>query len=88
MLASTSESPPPCKALAASQSPRTVTLAVEKEERERVSAVLPTQPEAIERGREILKNLGGGELIIKSRDGQIRDKVTVGPGKDSGNSGG
>lgn len=62
--------------------------AVEKEERQRVSAVLPTQAEAIQRGHEILENLGGGELIIKSRDGQIRDKVTVAPGNDSGSSSG
>ncbi len=61
--------------------------AVEKEEHERVSAVGSTQAEAIERGHEILRNLGGGELIIKGRDGQIRDKVTVAPGNDSGSSG-
>ncbi|MGI8683452.1 MAG: DUF2188 domain-containing protein [Mycobacteriales bacterium] len=61
--------------------------AVEKEEHERVSAVGSTQAEAIERGHEILRNLGGGELIIKGRDGQIRDKVTVAPGKNSGSSG-
>lgn len=61
--------------------------AVEKEEHERVSAVRSTQAEAIERGHEILRNLGGGELIVKGRDGQIRDKVTVAPGNDSGSSG-
>jgi hypothetical protein len=54
--------------------------AVERENRERVSDVLGTQQEAIERGREIVRNLGGGELLVKGRDGQIRDKVTVAPG--------
>jgi hypothetical protein len=39
--------------------------------------VLRTQEEAIDRGHEIVRNLGGGELIVKARDGQIRQKVTV-----------
>jgi hypothetical protein len=56
--------------------------AVEKEERQRVSDVLDTQAEAIRRGHEIVRNLGGGELIVKGRDGQIRDKITVAPGND------
>jgi hypothetical protein len=29
------------------------------------------------RAREIIGNLGGGELIVKGRDGQIRLKDTV-----------
>jgi hypothetical protein len=56
--------------------------AVEKENRERVSDVLQTQEEAIARGHQIVSNLGGGELLVKGRDGQIRDKVTVAPGHD------
>lgn len=56
--------------------------AVERENRERVSDVLPTQAEAIARGHVIVRNLGGGELITKGRDGKIRDKVTVAPGHD------
>jgi hypothetical protein len=54
--------------------------AVEKEDRERVSDVLATQEEAIDRGHVIIRNLGGGELIVKGRDGKIREKVTVAGG--------
>ena len=54
--------------------------AVERENRERVSDVLRTQDEAIERGHVIVRNLGGGELIVKGRDGTIREKVTVAGG--------
>ena len=54
--------------------------AVEKENRERVSDVLPTQEQAMKRGREIIRNLGGGELIVKGRDGKIRLKDTVAAG--------
>ena len=36
--------------------------------------------EAMTRAREILRNLGGGELIVKGRDGQIRLKDTVAGG--------
>ena len=42
----------------------------------------PTQAEAIERGREIVHNLGGGELIVHRPDGRIRDSDTVPPGHD------
>jgi hypothetical protein len=59
--------------------------AVERENRERVSDILPTQAEAIERGHEIVRNAGGGELIVKGRDGQIRDKTTVAPVHDDPN---
>jgi hypothetical protein len=51
--------------------------AVEKEDRERVSDLLGTQAEAMTRAREIIRNLGGGELIVKGRDGEIRLKDTV-----------
>jgi hypothetical protein len=54
--------------------------AVEKEDRERVSDVLATQEEAMDRARVILRNLGGGELVVKGRDGQIRLKDTVAGG--------
>lgn len=56
--------------------------AVERENRKRVSDVLGTQEEAIKRGHEIVRNLGGGELLVKGRDGKIRDKVMVAPGHD------
>ena len=51
--------------------------AVEKEDRQRVSDILRTQEEAVQRARGIIRNLGGGELIVKGRDGRIRMKDTV-----------
>jgi len=54
--------------------------AVVREGRERVSDLVPTQEEAIQRGHEIVRNLGGGELVIKGVDGKIREKVTVAGG--------
>lgn len=46
------------------------------------SAVTRTQAEAIDRGRTIVENAGGGELRIHGRDGQIRDSDTIAPGND------
>ena len=57
--------------------------AVVKEEHERVSDLLATQDEAMQRARTIIHNAGGGELIVKGRDGRIRLKDTVAPGHDS-----
>ena len=54
--------------------------AVEREDRQRVSDVLDTQEEAMTRAREILRNLGGGELVVKARNGEIRLKDTVAGG--------
>ena len=54
--------------------------AVVKAEHERASAVFPTQEEAIDRAREIIRNAGGGELVVRGRDGKIRLKDTVAPG--------
>jgi hypothetical protein len=48
----------------------------------RASAHLDTQQQAIDRGREILGNDGGGELRIHRPDGRIRDNDTVPPGHD------
>lgn len=56
--------------------------AVNKPGAERASAVTDTQKEAQDRGREILKNQGGGELATKNRQGQIRQQDTVAPGND------
>ena len=56
--------------------------AVAKEDRERVSAKFDTQAEAIERGREIVRNAGGGELTVLAENGQIREKDTVAPRHD------
>lgn len=49
---------------------------------QRASTHHDTQADAINRGREIVRNLGGGELRIHGRDGQIRDSDTVFPGND------
>lgn len=49
---------------------------------QRSSAHLDTQQQAIDRAREIVHNAGGGEVLIHGRDGQIRDKDTIGPGND------
>ena len=48
----------------------------------RASAVEPTQSAAIDRAREILKNDGGGELVIHRPDHRIRDSDTVPPAND------
>lgn len=41
-----------------------------------------TQAEAEARAKEIVSNLGGGEVVIHGRDSKIRDKDTVAPGND------
>ncbi|MGI9084880.1 MAG: DUF2188 domain-containing protein [Aeromicrobium sp.] len=48
----------------------------------RASSHHDTQADAIDRGREIVDNAGGGELRIHGRDGQIRDSDTIPPGND------
>jgi hypothetical protein len=55
---------------------------VVKPHHERASAITDTQREARDRGREIVANLGGGELTTKSRHGKFRDSDTVPHGKD------
>lgn len=49
---------------------------------DRASAHFNTQSEAIDRARQIVGNLGGGEVTIHGRDGKIRDSDTVSPGND------
>jgi hypothetical protein len=49
---------------------------VVKEDHERASAHTRTQAEAIDRAREIVDNLGGGEVRIARRDGSFRDSDT------------
>lgn len=56
--------------------------AVRPENSDRPSAIVDTQQQAIARGREILTNNRGGELVIHGRDGRIRDSDTVKPGND------
>jgi hypothetical protein len=48
----------------------------------RASAVTDTQRQAEDRGRKILRNLGGGELTTKGRDGKIRASDSVPHGHD------
>ena len=48
----------------------------------RASAITDTQQQAIDRARDIVRNLGGGEVTIHGRDGRIRDSDTIPPGND------
>jgi hypothetical protein len=63
-------------------SPRDDGWAVTKPGSERASAVLPTQAEAISRGKKILANDGGGELRVRGKNGQVREQNTVPKGND------
>lgn len=45
---------------------------------ERSSGHFDTQREAYERARQIVTNLGGGEVVIHDRHGRIRDPNTIG----------
>lgn len=56
--------------------------AVKKAHADRASAVTDTQREAEQRAKEIVRNLGGGEVRIQGRDGKWRDSDTVAPAKD------
>ena len=56
--------------------------AVKKTGSNRVSSYDTTQAEAIKRGREIVHNAGGGELVIHRLNGRIRDSDTIAPGND------
>lgn len=46
------------------------------------SDVLPKQSDAEARAKEIVSNLGGGEVRIQDRHGRWRDSDTVAPGND------
>ena len=48
----------------------------------RASSHHHTQADAERRAKEIVGNLGGGEVRIHGRDGRIRDSDTVAPGRD------
>lgn len=56
--------------------------AVKKPGAERASNVYGTQKQAESRAKEIVGNLGGGEVRIQGRNGQWRDSDTVAPGND------
>jgi hypothetical protein len=46
---------------------------------QRASSVHRTQKEAIAAARKNLKSEGGGELLVKGRDGKIKSKGTISP---------
>lgn len=48
----------------------------------KASAHTRTQAEAERRAKEIVGNLGGGEVVVHRTDGKIRDSDTVPPGND------
>ena len=56
--------------------------AVKKAHAKRASEVTRTQAEAEVRAKEIVSNLGGGEVRIQGRDAKFRDSDTVPPGND------
>jgi uncharacterized protein YdaT len=48
----------------------------------RASAIVDNQAAGIERARQILANDGGGELLVRGLNGQIRAQDTIQPGND------
>jgi len=57
--------------------------AVKKPHAERASAVFSTQKAAEQRAKEIVRNLGGGEVRIQRKgSAEWRDSDTVAPGND------
>jgi hypothetical protein len=48
----------------------------------RASAHFDQQGPAISKAREILRNEGGGELVVHDREGRIREKDTVPSARD------
>ena len=48
----------------------------------KASGVYDTQSEAEKHAKDIVSNLGGGEVRIQGRDGRWRDSDTVAPGND------
>ncbi|MEZ4447295.1 MAG: DUF2188 domain-containing protein [Polyangiaceae bacterium] len=56
--------------------------AVKAPNADRASSVHSTQADAEQRAKEVVGNLGGGEVVIQGRDGKFRDADTVAPGND------
>jgi hypothetical protein len=56
---------------------------VVKEDHQRASAHENTKKEALDRGREIVHNQGGGELRIQNKEGKLIDSDTIRPGHES-----
>lgn len=48
----------------------------------RASSIEPTKKQAGQRAKEIVTNLGGGEVTYKDKSGRIVDSDTVGGGND------
>lgn len=55
---------------------------VVKPHAERSSGHFDRQDDAVDRARDIVRNSGGGEVVIHRPDGSIRDSDTVAPGND------
>lgn len=55
---------------------------VVKPHAERASGHFNRQSDAEARAREIVRNIGGGEVVTHGRNNQIRDSDTVGGGND------
>jgi hypothetical protein len=55
---------------------------VRKPGAERAGSRHDTQREADQRAAEILRKAGGGERVTHGRDGRIRSKDTIAPGRD------
>lgn len=49
---------------------------------DRTSSLHRTQAEAARAAREMLRKQGGGEVTTVGRDGRIRSKDTIAPGRD------
>lgn len=56
---------------------------VVKEDHDRSSVHTDTKKEAIDAGREFVRNAGGGELRIQNREGDLIDSDTISPGRES-----
>lgn len=54
-----------------------------RQDASRASSVHRTQQEAIDAGRAMLQNQGGGELTVQGRNGRFRSKDTIAPGNES-----
>ena len=48
----------------------------------KASSVHSTQRDALNAGKQMLQNQGGGELTTKGLNGRIRSKDTIPPGRD------
>lgn len=56
--------------------------AVKKADSDRASSIHSTQREAERAAKDIVSNIGGGEVRIQGQDGRWRDSDTVPPGND------